>query len=111
MALTLGLAGLRNVGAYARATHVVRPGRPKPARRRVTILGGGGITESLVRLLAPWDATSPSSATTPSTMDGVDEVLESDRFADALPGADLVVLALALTPETDGLFGARRVRR
>ena len=38
-------------------------------------------------------------------MDGVDDVLESDRFADALPGADVVVLALALTPETDGLFG------
>ena len=38
-------------------------------------------------------------------MDGVDDVLESDRFADALPGADLVVLALALTPETEGLFG------
>jgi len=32
-------------------------------------------------------------------------VLESDRFADALPGADLVVLALALTEETDGLIG------
>jgi len=37
-------------------------------------------------------------------MDGVDDVLEADRFADALPGADLVVLALALTPETEGMF-------
>ena len=37
-------------------------------------------------------------------MDGVDEVLEADRFADGLPGADLVVLALALTPDTEGMF-------
>ncbi|HSP28458.1 MAG TPA: NAD(P)-dependent oxidoreductase, partial [Ilumatobacteraceae bacterium] len=42
-------------------------------------------------------------------MDGVDEVLEADRFADALPGADLVVLALALTPETEGMFSAGEV--
>jgi phosphoglycerate dehydrogenase-like enzyme len=33
-------------------------------------------------------------------------VLEADRYADALPGADLVVVALALTPETDGIIGA-----
>jgi phosphoglycerate dehydrogenase-like enzyme len=39
-------------------------------------------------------------------MDGVDDVLEADRYADALPGADLVVLALALTPDTEGMFGA-----
>jgi phosphoglycerate dehydrogenase-like enzyme len=37
-------------------------------------------------------------------MEGVDDVLEADRFADALPGADLVVLALALTPDTEGMF-------
>jgi phosphoglycerate dehydrogenase-like enzyme len=36
----------------------------------------------------------------------VDEVLEADRYADALPGADLVVVALALTPDTDGIIAA-----
>jgi phosphoglycerate dehydrogenase-like enzyme len=35
---------------------------------------------------------------------GVDEVLESDRLIDALTGADVVVLALALTPETVGII-------
>ena len=39
-------------------------------------------------------------------MDGVNDVLDSSHLADALPGADLVVLALALTPETEGLIGA-----
>jgi phosphoglycerate dehydrogenase-like enzyme len=36
----------------------------------------------------------------------VDDVLEADDFPHALPGADLVVLALALTPETHGMFSA-----
>ena len=30
----------------------------------------------------------------------------SDRLTDALPGADLVVLALALTPDTEGIIAA-----
>jgi phosphoglycerate dehydrogenase-like enzyme len=39
-------------------------------------------------------------------MDGVDDVLESDRMTDALPGADVVVLALSLTPDTEGIISA-----
>jgi phosphoglycerate dehydrogenase-like enzyme len=31
-------------------------------------------------------------------------VLESDLLTDALPGADLVVVALALTPDTEGII-------
>ena len=37
-------------------------------------------------------------------MDGADVVIESERFHDTLPGADLVVLALALTPDTEGII-------
>jgi len=33
-------------------------------------------------------------------------VVGSDRLYEALPGSDVVVLALALTPETEGLIGA-----
>jgi len=39
-------------------------------------------------------------------MDGAEDVLESDRLTDALPGADLVVLALSLTPETEGIISS-----
>ena len=31
-------------------------------------------------------------------------VVEADRYADCLPGADLVVLALPLTPDTEGMI-------
>ena len=106
MALALGLAGLRNVGRYANATEWTGAAGRNLLDGRVTILGGGGITESLVRLLQPWHCHITVVRNNAQHMDGVDEVLEADRFADALPGADLVVLALALTPETEALFSA-----
>jgi phosphoglycerate dehydrogenase-like enzyme len=105
MALTLGVAGLRGVIGYSRASSWSQPVGHNLLGGRVTILGGGGITQSLVRLLAPWDVHITVVRNHAQAMDGVDDVLESDRFADALPGADLVVLALSLTAETEGLFG------
>jgi phosphoglycerate dehydrogenase-like enzyme len=59
-----------------------------------------------VRLLQPWHCDITVVRNRAEPMEGVDDVLEADRFADALPGADLVVLALALTPETQGMFSA-----
>jgi phosphoglycerate dehydrogenase-like enzyme len=105
MALALGLAGLRNLGPYARADEWSGPAGRNLLGGRVTILGGGGITESLVRLLAPWRCRVTVVRSNVRAMDGVDDVLEADRYTDALPGADLVVLALALTPETEGMLG------
>jgi phosphoglycerate dehydrogenase-like enzyme len=105
LALTLGLAGLRGLGTYARATRWAKPQGANLVGARVTVLGGGGITEALARLLAPFGCHVTVVRRTARDLDGVDVVLDADRYADALPGADLVVLALALTPETDGLIG------
>jgi len=106
LALTLALAGLRGLGTYAREQAWARPQGRNLNGARVTILGGGGITESLVRLLQPFDCHITVVRRTVAHLDGVDDVLEADRYADALPGADLVVLALALTPETEGIISA-----
>ena len=106
LALTLTLAGLRGFGTYARATSWEPPQGANLVGARVTILGGGGIAESLVRLLQPFDCHLTVVRRTASHIDGVDDVLEADRYADALPGADVVVVALALTPETDGIIAA-----
>ncbi|MEZ5250684.1 MAG: NAD(P)-dependent oxidoreductase [Ilumatobacteraceae bacterium] len=70
----------------------------------VTILGGGGITEALIPLLHPFDTRITVVRNRMQEMDGVDEVVEADRYIDALVGADLVVVALALTPDTDGML-------
>lgn len=106
LALALGLAGLRGVHAYSTATEWSEQRGRNLLGGRVTIVGGGGIAESLIRLLQPFDCHITVVRSTVQDMDGVDDVVESDRLADALPGADLVVLALALTADTEGLFGA-----
>lgn len=104
LALALGIAGLRSLNTYARADKWTRPAGVNLLKGRVTILGGGGITESLVRLLQPWKCHITVVRNRVRAMDGVDDVLEAERFADGLPGADLVVLALPLTADTEGMF-------
>ncbi|MCU0261119.1 MAG: D-isomer specific 2-hydroxyacid dehydrogenase family protein [Ilumatobacteraceae bacterium] len=105
MALALGIAGLRGLAGYTRADQWTAPTGRNLLGGRVSILGGGGIAESLVRLLEPWDCHITVVRRQATDMEGVDVVLDPDRYVDALAGADLVVLALALTPDTEGLIG------
>lgn len=109
LALTLGLAGLRGVVGYSRAS----TWRPEEATSlhggRVTIVGGGGIAEVLLRLLAPFDVEVTVVRRRPEPVDGAARVVPSERLASALPGADLVVLALALTRDTVGIVAAEQL--
>ena len=105
IALALGLAGLRSLSTYAKATSWSGPLGRSLIDGRVTILGGGVIAEALVSLLQPFNCHITVVRSNEQHMDGVDVVLEADRYADSLPGADLVVLALPLTPDTEGLIG------
>jgi phosphoglycerate dehydrogenase-like enzyme len=104
LALTLALAGMRGISHYAREREWTGPRGTNLQGARVTILGGGGITDSLLRLLAPFDCHITVVRNRAEDMPGADDVLEADRLHDALPGSDLVVLALALTPETEGII-------
>jgi phosphoglycerate dehydrogenase-like enzyme len=104
MALALALTGLRGIADYARAQSWGKPRGTNLLGANVTILGGGGITTSLIRLLAPFDCRITVVRNRVSHMEGVDEVVEADRYIDALAGADLVVVALALTGETEGML-------
>jgi phosphoglycerate dehydrogenase-like enzyme len=104
MALTLALAGMRGLGTYARTQTWAKPQGTNLLGANVTILGGGGITESFIRLLTPFDCRVTVVRNRVSHMEGVDEVVEADRYIDALAGADLVVAALALTADTEGML-------
>jgi phosphoglycerate dehydrogenase-like enzyme len=104
LALSLALAGMRGVSTYARATSWSGPIGRNLFGANVTILGGGGITEALIPLLAPFDTRITVVRNRVREMDGVDEVIEADRYIDGLVDADLVVLALPLTAETDGML-------
>ena len=109
-ALMLALAGLRGMGTYARATTWEGPIGRNLLGARVVVVGGGGITESLLRLLGPFGCEVVVVRRREAPLEGAARVVALDRLDDQLPAADLVVLAVALTPETDGLFDERRLR-
>jgi phosphoglycerate dehydrogenase-like enzyme len=104
LALALALAGMRGLGPYARSTTWTGPRGRNLFGADVTILGGGGITEALIPLLVPFDTHITVVRNRVQEMDGVDEVIEADRYIDGLVEADLVIVALALTDETEGML-------
>jgi phosphoglycerate dehydrogenase-like enzyme len=105
-ALALALAGMRGIGRYARSTTWSGPVGRNLLGGRVTILGGGEITSSLIRLLRPWGAHLTVVRRHPRPMDGVAEVVGQEGLLPALERSDLVILALALTPETERIVDA-----
>jgi phosphoglycerate dehydrogenase-like enzyme len=104
-ALALALAGMRHVATYSRASQWTGPAGRNLLGAAVTIVGGGGITESLVRLLTPFKCNITVVRRTVEDIDGVDTVVGQENLVDALVGADVVFLALSLTSETVGLIG------
>lgn len=104
-ALALALAGMRNVAGYARASEWSAPVGRNLLGAAVTILGGGGITESLVRLLRGFGCDITVVRKNVSDMEGVSTVVDTEHLVNALVGADVVFLALSLTPETVGIIG------
>ena len=104
-ALALLLAGLRNLHAYSSAsTWTAQAGR-NLIGARVTLFGGGGIAEALIALLAPFHCELTVVRRRREPMPGVGCVLGPEDRAGALAGADAVVLALPLLPDTVGLIG------
>lgn len=104
-ALALTLAGVRHVGGYARAGQWGGPVGRNLLGASVTILGGGGITQSLVRLLGGFECDITVVRKHVAHMEGVSTVVDTGNLVDALAGADVVVLALALTPDTTHIIG------
>ena len=117
-ALTLLLAGLRGLGEYGRASTWRPPQGTNlisgSGRAKVVIVGGGGITESLLRLLEPFGADVTVVRRHPGaqpSMAGANQVVGVCELDDALDDALGVVLALALTPETTGIIGRTQLER
>lgn len=105
-ALALALAGLRGLVGYARASSWHGPVGVNLVGAEVAVLGGGGITEALLSLFAPFTVRATVVRATPRPMAGAERVVGPDGLLDAVTGARLVVAALALTPRTRGLIGA-----
>lgn len=105
-ALMLILASLRHVTEQARqrAWHGTEP--TSLHDKRVTILGGGGIATVLTRLLRPMRCRVVVVRRRPDAVDGAHETLPVTALQRVLPETDVLVLALALTPETRHIIGA-----
>ncbi len=104
-ALTLALAGLRHLPARVTARSWGVPAGTSLYDRKVTVLGGGGIATSLLEQLAPFRVDATVVRRRPDPVPGATRTLPVDRLHEALSGALVVVLALALTPDTERIIG------
>lgn len=109
-ALMLALAGLRGMATYANATTWEGPTGHNLIGARVVVVGAGGIADALLGFLEPFRCEVVVVRRSEQPVPGAARTVALDRLDDELPAADLVVLALALTPETEGLFDERRLR-
>lgn len=105
-ALMLALAGLRGLTTFARATTWSKPEGHNLLDAKVVIFGGGGITSELVPMLQPFGCDITVVRRSTDAFPGAHRTVTPDDRLSALDGADVVVLALALTPETEGIMGA-----
>ena len=110
-ALALSLAGLRELPMRARAREWGHQAGLRLAGARVTIVGGGGITEAFLRLVAPFAVEATVVRRHPSPVAGAAQVVGHGELHDSLAGAKVVVLALALTAETAGIIGAAELEQ
>ena len=108
-ALTLALAGLRQLPVRVVARSWGDQGGTSLFGQRVTILGGGGITRSLLDLLAPFEVEVTVVNRSGSPVSGATSTVPVSELDGALPDALVVVLALALTPESRGIIGAEQL--
>lgn len=109
-ALALALAGIHHLPQLARR----RAWQRAPCRDlyggSVTVVGAGGITRALLDFLAPFHATTTVVRRHVEGLPGAARVLPTDHLQEALKDADVVILALALTPETEGIIGEDELR-
>jgi phosphoglycerate dehydrogenase-like enzyme len=105
-ALALALAGMRHVAGYARTSTWSPPAGTSLLGAEVTLLGGGGIARSLIRLLAPFDCRITVLRRRPEHLAGAERTGTLADLSGVLATTDLLVLALSLTPQTQGIIDA-----
>jgi len=108
-ALLLALAGLRGLPGRIVAREWGTPAGITLVENRVTILGGGGIAGELIGMLTPLRTEITVVRRNPEPVPGAARTLATADLHQALAGAAVVFLALALSPATTGIIGAREL--
>jgi len=104
-ALMLALAGLRLLRRRITARSWGEPGGESLYDEPVTILGGGGIATSLIGLLTPMRCPVTVVRRQADPVPGAARTMQTGQRREAMAGAKVVVVALALTPATEGIVG------
>jgi phosphoglycerate dehydrogenase-like enzyme len=108
--LGLAIAGFRHLDAGAR-THVWdRRDAASLFDSHVSVLGAGGIARALLRLLSPFRAHTTVIRRHQFAMEGAEKTLALSQLTEGLRDANLVVLALPLTADTEGLIAESQLR-
>lgn len=107
-ALALSLALMRIIPERVRTQTWGRQFAESLYDSNVLIFGGGGITEELVKILAPFRSNVTVVRKRPNPVSGAAKTVSFDQLDLELPHADLVILAAALTAETHQLFDANK---
>lgn len=108
-ALALSLALARVIPERAKAESWGRKFAFSFYDSNIVIVGAGGITTELLKFLAPFRAKITLVRNRPGLdLAGFDQIAFSE-IDSVLPGADLVILACALTDETRHLMNAARL--
>ncbi len=94
------LMGLRDFHRFAAADSWCAESGRNLLGARITVLGAGGITRSLMRLLEPWGCQVTVVRRREVPFAGAARTVTLAEVHDAVADADAVVLALALTDET-----------
>jgi phosphoglycerate dehydrogenase-like enzyme len=79
-------------------------------RKRVTIVGGGGIARELIRILQPFDCEITILRRSDVTVIEASATMSVARLNDVLPRTDVLIVAAALTEESRGLIGAKQIK-
>lgn len=110
-ALALMLALGRTIPERVRATSWGEKFAVSLYESKVLIVGGGGITAELLRLLQPFGCPVTVVRNSGEPMPGATLTIGLGELDDHLPEADFVVVAAALTPQTEGLFNSKRIAK
>ncbi|MCY4663737.1 MAG: hypothetical protein OXC00_03625, partial [Acidimicrobiaceae bacterium] len=94
------LMGFRDFHLFAAADSWCAESGRNLLGARITVLGGGGITRSLIRMLEPWGCQVTVVRRSATPFEGAVRTLTLAQVHEAVAGADAVVVALALTDET-----------
>lgn len=74
--------------------------------RRITIVGAGGISAEIIRLLQPWRPQITVVRRASDPMPGADRTVTTEALSSLLPETDVLILAAASTSQTRHLIGA-----